>query len=379
MKAIAGTLRQQVLALAAGMRRFGVPVAPTEEILAFRALLSVDFGDPEDVRLALRTALCRSREAQDVFDQLYPRWLRGGTLEPDETEPSAPTDSGVAGAAQHSAPQTRKPSPSQRQGAEQQEAERSRYSPAPATTGTQAALVARDARRLALREADVFLAALRLGVGRRYRAGAGRRIDMRRSLHGALASQGEVLRLYHRRRRPRPPRVLLLCDGSRSMMTEAAGVLRLGHALLRRSRRAEVFLFSTALRRVSRQLRNAGGAQPTLTQLGEGYGGGTRIGAALRTLLTRHGRLLSRDCVVLIASDGLDTGDTLLLAQTMSQIRARCAYVFWLNPLAGTQGFAPLQRGMQAALPYIDLLWDMHDPHALSRLARRVREGRIPA
>ena len=163
------------------------------------------------------------------------------------------------------------------------------------------------------------------------------------------------------------------------MALESAGILQLGHALLRRSRRTEVFLFSTELRRVSRQLRAAGGARPSLSQLGEGYGGGTRIGTALRTLLQRHGRLLSRDSVVLIASDGLDTGDTALLGQAMAAIRARCAFLFWLNPLAGTQGFAPLQRGMQAALPYVDLMWDMHDPHALSHLARRVREGRIPA
>lgn len=163
------------------------------------------------------------------------------------------------------------------------------------------------------------------------------------------------------------------------MERESAGILRLGRALLRRSHRAEVFLFSTQLRRVSRQLRRATRGQPTLQELGEGYGGGTRIGAALRTLIRDYGRLLSTDSVVVIASDGLDTGDVALLRWAMAVIRSRCAFVFWLNPLAGTQGFAPLQRGMQAALPYVDQLWDMHDPHALTRLAQRVREGRRSA
>ncbi len=379
-RGLATGLRERVLFLAASMRRFGMAVAPSEEILAFRALLSVDVGDGEDFRLALRAALCRSREAQSVFDQLYPRWLRGSDLQPDEEVPSPPTDTGQAGAAEH-VPQSRdrRPSAGQEEGSTREESlQRSRYSPA-AGSGTRPAPIAPDAPRLALREADAFLAALRLGEGRRYRSGAGPRLDLRRSLHTALGSQGEVLRLQRRRRKPRPPRVLLLCDGSRSMERESAGILRLGRALLRRSRRAEVFLFSTQLRRVSRQLRRASKGQPTLQELGEGYGGGTRIGAALQTLIRDHGRLLSRDSVVVIASDGLDTGDVALLRWAMATIRSRCAFVFWLNPLAGTQGFAPLQRGMQAALPYVDELWDMHDPHALTRLAQRVREGRRSA
>lgn len=381
MSPLGPALRERVLALAAGMRRFGIGVSPAEAILSFKALLAVDLGDPEDFRLALRLALCRSREAHDVFDQLYPRWLRGGSLEPEATQPVPPSDAGLAGPAESvPAASGARPSAGRQSGENRREdAARSRYSPTPEGSGQHAAPVARDALQLGLREADIFLSALRLGESRRYMAGHGRRLDLRRSLHAALGSQGEVLRLARRRRRPRPPRVLLLCDGSRSMAAESAGILGVGQALLRRSRRAEVFLFSTQLRRVSRQLRGAGEAKSALSQLGESYGGGTRIGASLATLVRTYPRLLSRDAVVMIASDGLDTGDIALLAQAMAEIRRRCAYVFWLNPLAGTQGFAPLQRGMQAAMPHVDLLWDMHDPHVLSRLARRVRQGRMPA
>ncbi len=378
--ALPAALRKRIPELSAGMRRFGIGLSPAEEILAFQALLSVDLGDAEDFRLALRGSLCRSREAQSVFDRLYARWLRGHDLAPDETRAAPPTDAGQAGASESVADAGfRRMLQGERSGrSEEALGERSRYSPAARLTA-QPARISEDAPSAALREADAFLASLRMGRGRRYRAGDGPRIDLRRSLHAALSSQGEILRLQRRRRRPRPPRVVLLCDGSRSMDAESAGILRLGRALVRRSRRAEVFLFSTQLRRVTQQLRRAKGTALSLTSLGEGYGGGTRIGTALRTLLREHGRLLSRDSVVLIASDGLDTGDVAVLGWAMAEIRSRCAYVFWLNPLAGTQGFAPLQRGMQAALPYIDLLWDMHDPHTLTHLARRVREGRLPA
>ena len=81
-------------------------------------------------------------------------------------------------------------------------------------------------------------------------------------------------------------------------------------------------------------------------------------------------RLLSRRTLVLILSDGLDTGDPALLAHALQAIRARCRRIIWLNPLMGMDGYAPLARGMQTALPYLDYFLPAHNLASLARLSR---------
>ena len=38
----------------------------------------------------------------------------------------------------------------------------------------------------------------------------------------------------------------------------------------------------------------------------------------------------------------------------MSRLRRRSSRVIWLNPLIGTMDYAPLTRGLRAALPFVD-------------------------
>jgi hypothetical protein len=85
------------------------------------------------------------------------------------------------------------------------------------------------------------------------------------------------------------------------------------------------------------------------------WSGGTRIGEAIRALRrpsTR--RVLSGRPVILVVSDGWDRGDPIVLRDEMARLQRNCHRLIWLNPLIGTLDYAPLTRGLQAALPFVD-------------------------
>jgi uncharacterized protein len=99
------------------------------------------------------------------------------------------------------------------------------------------------------------------------------------------------------------------------------------------------------------------------------WSGGTRLGAALQAYHDTWGmRGMSRGAVVVILSDGWDRGDPDVLAEQMARL-SRVAYkVIWVNPLKASPGYAPLARGMAAALPFVDEFVEGHNLHALEAL-----------
>jgi uncharacterized protein with von Willebrand factor type A (vWA) domain len=58
----------------------------------------------------------------------------------------------------------------------------------------------------------------------------------------------------------------------------------------------------------------------------------------------------------------------------MRQLRRHCRRIVWLNPLTGREGFAPIARGMHAAIPFIDLFAPAHDLASLSALEPYLRK-----
>ena len=57
---------------------------------------------------------------------------------------------------------------------------------------------------------------------------------------------------------------------------------------------------------------------------------------------------------VLLISDGWDRGDPVVLRDQMARLQRNSHRLIWLNPLIGTLDYAPLTRGLQAALPFVD-------------------------
>jgi uncharacterized protein with von Willebrand factor type A (vWA) domain len=158
----------------------------------------------------------------------------------------------------------------------------------------------------------------------------------------------------------------LVVDVSQSMQAYAAAYLHLMHALARTGR-AETFAFSTSLTRLTPALRHRSATvamQRATAQVGDRFGG-THLATCLAGLLaSRHGNAL-RGGVLVVASDGWDSDDPVLLARALARIRLRAYRVVWLNPRAAAPGFEPLVGSMAAALPYCDAFLPAHTARAL--------------
>jgi uncharacterized protein with von Willebrand factor type A (vWA) domain len=165
------------------------------------------------------------------------------------------------------------------------------------------------------------------------------------------------VKLGRRARRVRPRPLVLLCDVSGSMERYSRMLLHFAHAVTRRHHRVEAFLFSTQLTRITRQLRmpRPDDALAAVSRSVPDWSGGTRIGGAVKEFHQRWSRrALNGGPVVLLISDGWDRGDPGELGDQIARLQRSCHRLVWLNPLIGTADYAPLTRGLQAALPFVD-------------------------
>ncbi|HEX7133586.1 MAG TPA: VWA domain-containing protein, partial [Iamia sp.] len=224
------------------------------------------------------------------------------------------------------------------------------------------------------------ISALRVGVAtrrsrRRRRAARGDELDLRRTVHAALATGGEPLRLHRRAPTERPRRLVLLLDVSGSMEPYARALVRFAHAAVtsRGAGRVEAFTLGTRLTRITRALatRDPDEALARTSADVADWSGGTRLGDALRDFVDRWGaRGMARGAVVVVLSDGWDRGDPDVVAEAMARLHRVAHQVVWVNPLSAVPGYEPLVRGMAAALPHVDVFVPGASLSDLEHLAR---------
>jgi uncharacterized protein with von Willebrand factor type A (vWA) domain len=392
------SLPENLAAFCEALRREnGFRIGPGELHGAARALDVVDLANERAIRHALRAILAGTLDDVTVFDAAFtqfffqgPAGIRQDQLPSTRREPGTDADGREAHAerARH-APAS---------GAEADEASGLSGGPMTPIESTsdgleEAAILApssyspldanaSDAPELPPFEqawcdaARLFVRRLHLGLSRRWRpASRGRRFDLRRTLRAGLQTGGEAPSPRWLRRRRHAPRIVLLVDGSRSMSAYARTTLKIAVALASATMRVEVFTFSTRLERVTVDVRRAAaGELRRLDHLHLAWAGGTTIGACLHDFLRRFGeRMVGRDTVVMIASDGLDVGVPDILRDAMRELHRRSAGVVWLNPLLETEGYEPTAAGMSAARPYITAFTSINDQAGFARLSRVVR------
>jgi uncharacterized protein len=199
----------------------------------------------------------------------------------------------------------------------------------------------------------------------------GRRLDLRRTIHRNVSHGGTPIELAWRKRKIKPLRLVMLLDASGSMSLYTAFFVRFLHGVVDAFREAEAFVFHTRLAHVSPSLRDRDvtRAVDKLALMAQGIGGGTRIGECLATFNRWHARrVINSRTAVMIVSDGYDTGAPEQLGEEMRRLRRRCRRIIWLNPLIGWRDYSPQARGMQAALPYVDLFAPAHNLESLAAL-----------
>ena len=199
----------------------------------------------------------------------------------------------------------------------------------------------------------------------------GRRLDLRRTIHRNISHGGTLLDLAWRRRKIKPLRLVFLLDASGSMSLYTAFFVRFLHGVVDAFHESEAFVFHTRLAHVSASLRDRDvtRAVDKLALMAQGIGGGTKIGESLATFNRWHARrVINTRTAVMIVSDGYDTGAPEQLGEEMRRLRRRCRRIIWLNPLIGWRDYSPQARGMQAALPYVDLFAPAHNLESLAAL-----------
>jgi uncharacterized protein len=206
---------------------------------------------------------------------------------------------------------------------------------------------------------------------RRYRPGSGgHHVDLRASLRGARRTGGDTFRLIGKVPVSRPRRLVVLCDISGSMEPYARAMIQLLYCAAGGAR-AEVFSFATRLTRLTPALARSAPAA-ALRRVGEAapdWLGGTRLGEALRQFNDQYGRRgMARGAVLLIISDGWDTGDPELVRQEMERLSLVAYRIVWVNPRTKSAAYEPLAGGMAAAWPFCDAVVSGHTMDALQDL-----------
>ncbi len=205
-----------------------------------------------------------------------------------------------------------------------------------------------------------------------------RHIDLKLTMRANMRRGGELTEFLYSENKERKLNLVLLCDVSKSMDLYSRFFIHLIYAFQNTYDKFETFVFSTALHRVTDILHNHPFAQAfdIISERVPHWSGGTTIGQCLQAFTNEYGyALVNKKTIVIILSDGWDKGAPAAMREAMRVIHKNSRKVIWLNPLAGSPQFSPATTGMDAALPYIDVLASAHNleslKNAMLHLTRR--------
>ncbi|MBT8291884.1 MAG: VWA domain-containing protein [Eudoraea sp.] len=198
-------------------------------------------------------------------------------------------------------------------------------------------------------------------------------IDIRNTIRHGVSKGGIMLDLSHKRKRKEKRKVVFILDVSGSMDTYSYYLLRYVMVLKNYFKSLEFFTFSTTLTHVTPMLRQ-NNEQEVLKQIGKNvhsWSSGTKIGESLTEFLSEYGsKFLSQKHIVVILSDGLETGSVTVLREAVRTIRRKCKTLVWLNPLKGMDGYQPIQKGMVNVMPHLDAFESAHNLDSLLKLEK---------
>jgi uncharacterized protein with von Willebrand factor type A (vWA) domain len=206
----------------------------------------------------------------------------------------------------------------------------------------------------------------------------GRHLDLRATLRRARLTGGDPVRRAFRQRSERARHLVLIADVSGSMEPYARAYLHLLHGAVRAAR-ADAFVFATRLTWLTRALAtsNPDLALQRATAAAPDWSGGTRIGDAVKAFVDDHGRRgMARGAVVVIVSDGWETGDPAVVGEQMARLARLAHRIVWVNPRRADPGYEPLVGGMAAALPHVDAFVSGHTVAALDEVVAAIAEPR---
>lgn len=355
-------------------RENGLSNGVQQTLLALEVARTMESSDQQTFALALRAILTSSKEEWDIFDQIFD--LFGSTPQdtsgPDSKKAKDPKFSTYRPAASPQALLVLSTS-----GASRAEGEGKAVSGASVQQRMQKVDLADVPQDdlIALEQISMRLfrkMSRRLSRRRRIRNLA-EQVDMRRTIRRSISRGGDPITLAFRPKKPRKHRLVIFLDISGSMNSYSLFLVRFAYALEKSFKYVNTFLFSTNVLEITDLLRTRDlpDALRGLSQRAAGWAGGTKIGDSLKEFNRHQARkLLSNNTTFIILSDGWDTGEPEKLVAELRDIRRRAHEIIWLNPLLGLEEYAPITRGMSAALPHVDVFAPAHNLESLVALER---------
>ncbi|MBO0941316.1 vWA domain-containing protein [Acidovorax temperans] len=385
-----GKLADNLTGFGRALRRAGVPVDAARMALAQQALLLVGLAR-QDMAAALEAVLISREQDRQVFRELFAAYFRN----PDVAQkllaqmlPTAPEKSKGAPRRQRVADALAPLRAARQQHASTQE-QKIEFDAA-MTASDQQRLRRADFNQLTAGEyqlvqrlvCEVALPLPRYASRRTCPGSRGSRPHWAAAMRRAARTGGELLELPRLARRDQPVPLLVLVDVSGSMERYARLLLTFLHAATARGQgaarnvgRRDVFAFGTGLTDLTPTFRHADGdamlahASAAITD----FAGGTRLGEALHQLRRQHARrLVGRRTLVLLISDGLDTGEPAALLQELGWLRRHCGQLMWLNPLLRYEGYRPTARGAEVLHRHAHGMLAVHNLESLQQLARSI-------
>ena len=352
----------------------GLSIGVQQTLDAVEVAKTIGAADREELALALRAALTSSKEEWDWFNELFEIFWSAS----QRTQESTSEESKEARFSTHR-PQASSRATLAQSANEATSADREGKDVSGASAQQRLQTVdlsdvpGDDLAALEQISARLFRK-MSLRLSRRHRIqNVADHVDVRRTIRRSIPRGGDPIDLAFHGKKPRKQLLVIFLDVSGSMNSYSLFLVRFAYALQKYFRNVHTFLFSTNVVEISDLLRNRdlSVALRGLSGRAAGWAGGTKIGESLKEFNLRlGGKLLSRNTVFIILSDGWDTGEPAALAAELRKIRRRVQKLIWLNPLLGLEEYAPVTRGMSAALPHVNVFAAAHNLQSLLALER---------
>jgi len=194
------------------------------------------------------------------------------------------------------------------------------------------------------------------------------RLNIRDTIRKNIFPTQDFIQLDWNDRKTKQRPLVVLTDISGSMDHYSRILLHFIYTVHSVNKWVEAFTFGTRLSRITHYLRkkDANDSLELINGSVKDWSGGTKIGETLETFNRIWARrVLSGGAIVLVISDGWDTGNIELLGKETDRLHRSCHRLVWLNPNLGYEDFKPLTQGLQAILPHVDDFLPIHNLNSL--------------
>lgn len=368
------TLSENIVAFCRFLREHGFSISVQDETTALEALSYISYQNRLDFQTALAITLVKKVQQLEVFNRLFDDYWKELEKALDSKIKDGKSKSHRPIKSEEQAFNSLKSwLNGNRQSKEEQMAS---YSPNESLGQKNFANIPADEIADMMVSIQTLSRTLARAIARREQATRARKqFHFARTIRKNMRSGGELIELAFRKPKKNRLKLVLLCDVSKSMDLYSAFFIQFMYAFQKVYQKIETFIFSTQIARITNEL-NTNHFNEVKVNFSEKiniWSGGTKIGQSLTQFNKEFGkRYVNHQTVVIILSDGWETGNPEILANAMETLHQQAYKILWLNPLAGNPNFQANTVGMQVVMPYISHFAPVHNLESLKQLGKMI-------